>query len=235
MNNILQKSGLFDKTYLVGTADLRGLVDKKYRDFHYGISIGKRLDDKIIDSIYEGPTLEYYEYYNHINDELALKALEIKSALQKIEIDSIIIKPTVSTSTIESGDASKNLTFDLSHKMVATRSGLGWIGKTDLFISTRFGPRLRLVSILINKKPEKLSRPIEKSKCGNCSICVDKCPAHAASGELWDINKHRDTFFNAFKCREMCAKLARERLNVDKRICGICVSVCPVGAKNRVL
>ena len=42
---------------------------------------------------------------------------------------------------------------DISHKMVATRAGLGWIGKADLFISSRFGPRLRLVSILINKKP----------------------------------------------------------------------------------
>lgn len=118
MNNILQISGHFDKTYLIGTADLRGLIDKKYGDFNYGISIGKRLDDRIIDSICDGPTLEYYEYYNHINDELAFKALEVKAALQKNGVDSIIIKPTVSTSTIESGDASKNLTFDLSHKMV---------------------------------------------------------------------------------------------------------------------
>ena len=28
-----------------------------------------------------------------------------------------------------------NLRYDISHKMVATRAGLGWIGKTDLFVS----------------------------------------------------------------------------------------------------
>ena len=31
------------------------------------------------------------------------------------------------------------------------------------------------------------------------------------------------------KCREKCGELAKERLNVDERICGLCVSVCPKG------
>jgi len=232
MKSILQNKFLLDDTFLVGTADLNGLIDKKYANYQYGISIGKKLDDKIIDPIANGPTLDYYDYYNWINNELAEKALIIKKELQKINIDSIIIKPTVSTSSNEFKDYLKNLTVDISHKMIATRAGLGWIGKTDLFISTRFGPRLRLVSILIDKKPDIFFTPIDKSRCGKCKICVEKCPAQAATGELWNINVHRDTFFDAHKCREKCGQLARERLNVDKRICGICVSVCPIGKKN---
>jgi epoxyqueuosine reductase len=231
MQTVLRNNSLFDNTYIVGTADLRGLLDENYHDFQYGISVAKKLDDKIIDAIENGPTLEYFKYYNQINNELAEKALELKNELQKIGIDSVIVKPTVSTSSNEFKDYLKNLTVDISHKMVATRAGLGWIGKTDLFVSKQFGPRLRLVSLLINKKPEVEFNPINESRCGKCNICVEKCPAQAASGELWNVNVHRDVFFDAQKCREKCGQLARERLNVDKRICGICVSVCPVGKR----
>jgi epoxyqueuosine reductase len=232
LQQILLDKSLLDGTYLAGLADLRGLLDKKYGDYQYGISIGKRLDDNIIDSIQYGPTLEYYEYYRQINKELTEKALEIKKELVKIKVGSLIIKPTFSTASEEFRDYLENLTVDISHKMVATRAGLGWIGKTDLFVSKHFGPRLRLVSILINKRPADDFNPINESRCGKCNICVEKCPANAATGKLWNINVHRDSFFDAHKCREKCGQLARERLNVDIRICGICVSVCPFGQKN---
>ncbi|MBA7536102.1 Epoxyqueuosine reductase [subsurface metagenome] len=229
-NSILQNKLLPKETYIFGTADLNGLIDEKFGDYQYGISVGKRLDDKIIDSIANGPTIEYYEYYNQINKELAEKAKEIKNELRKINIDSIVIEPTVST---EFMDYLKTLTVDISHKMVATRTGLGWIGKTDLFISTRFGSRLRLVSILLNKNPDIDSIPIEESRCGKCNICVEKCPAQAANGELWNIKVHRDDFFDAYKCREKCGEIAKQRLNIDIRICGLCISVCPIGKKDK--
>jgi epoxyqueuosine reductase QueG len=212
---------------------LNGLVEKKFREYPYAISIAKRLDDAIINTINQGPTKEYFEHYNEINHELAQKANQIKKELKKIRIDSIAVKPTLSTESKTHKKYLQTLTVDISHKMVATRAGLGWIGKTDLFISPRFGPRLRLVSILINKKPDQIGVPIEKSRCGTCHICVEKCPAQAATGKLWNINIHRDQFFDAFRCREMCGYLAKQRLHTDQRICGICVSVCPVGMKSR--
>ena len=46
------------------------------------------------------------------------------------------------------------------------------------------------------------------------------------------LDVHRDSFFDAYKCREKCAELAKQKLNIDKRICGICVSVCPIGKKS---
>jgi len=228
IDSVLQNKLVPSDNYIYGTAVLSGLIDKKFGNFQFGLSIGKKLDDKIVDSIEFGPTLEYYEHYNQVNKELSDKAVEIKNELYKINIDSIVIDPTVSTEFI---DNTKTLTVDISHKMVATRAGLGWIGKADLFISSRFGPRLRLVSILINKKPYSDSIPIEKSRCGSCNICVDLCPAQAANGKLWNINVRRDDFFNANKCKEMCAELARQELNIDSRICGICVSVCPIGIR----
>lgn len=61
IQKILNNKTLLDDTFISGSADLNGMIDKKFGDFLYGVSIGKRLDDRIIDSISNGPTLEYYD------------------------------------------------------------------------------------------------------------------------------------------------------------------------------
>jgi epoxyqueuosine reductase len=225
LDRMLQPSG----DYVSGTADLAGLTGPKYTGFRYGISIGKRLDDGIIDTIRHGPTLEYYTLYRQVNEDLAALTEKIRVELHKINIDSVAIEPTFSAEESQMPRYLETLTVDLSHKMVATRAGLGWIGKTDLFISKKFGPRLRLVSLLLDKNPEKIGVPIGRSFCGICEICVQKCPAHAANGKPWNTHVHRDEFFDAHKCRAQCAEFGRERLGMDVRVCGICISVCPVG------
>ena len=120
--------------------------------------------------------------------------------------------------------------------MAATRAGLGWIGKTALMATEKFGPRVRFVSVLL-KEPlekngvpiEKSIVPVEKSMCDNCEICVGECPAGAGSGRLWDIHTNRDNFFDAFACKNKCRELSLKSLGRNATICGICVKVCPVG------
>jgi epoxyqueuosine reductase QueG len=158
-------------------------------------------------------------------------ASRLQNDLEILGVKSVIIEPTIPPERSNSVEYLITLTADVSHKMVATRAGLGWIGKTDLFVSKRFGPRLRLVSLLMDHPLKPAHIPITKSRCGTCTLCVDRCPAGAANGKLWDIRVRREEFFDAHKCRETCGKLARTRLNVDRRVCGICVSVCPIGKK----
>lgn len=235
IRNIVKKNLIPPENFIFGFADLIGLLDKKFDGFQYGISIGKKLDDRIIDDIKDGPTIEYYNHYNQVNSELADLTGKIHADLQEAGIDSMVIRPTISHGQ-EGYDEEylKTLTVEISHKMVATRAGLGWIGKSDLFISKAFGPRLRLVSILLRQNPGTDSKPVEKSRCGKCDICVVKCPANAANGKLWNVKIHRNEFFDAHKCREKCNELAKYKLNVDARICGLCVSICPFGTKNQV-
>jgi len=214
--------------FIFGFASLHGLLNKRFYGFNYGISIGKRLNNRIIDDLKDGPTLEYYDHYCQANKELTDLTVKIHDDLQKVGIESMILPPTISFKAKGYEKYLEKLTYDLSHKMVATRAGLGWIGKTDLFISEKFGPRLRLVSILLKDDPGIVSVPVDESRCGKCNTCVVKCPAKAANGESWNINIHRDEFFDAYKCREKCGELAKSRLGVEERICGLCVSVCPV-------
>ena len=231
IEEIIKSHLLPEELYIFGFADLTGLLDPKFDEYTSGISIGRKLDDVYVDPITDGPTMEYYCHYKEINILLEELASKISRELNRNSIESISIEPTVSTSDLDSKYAVL-LKTDLSHKMVATRAGLGWIGKTDLLVTKEFGPRLRMVSILTKARLEPELKPIDKSRCGICNICVDMCPARAANGKLWDISVKREDFFDPWKCRKQCAEFGRVRLGRDARVCGICVAVCPIGRKD---
>lgn len=214
--------------YTYGFADLTGLLHTKFKGFNYGISLGRKLDDAIVDNIAGGPTKEYYLHYRSINEELALLSGRISSELNEHNIETINVSPTVATEELDT-IYFNTLRTDLSHKMVATRAGLGWIGKTDLLITKKFGPRLRFTSILLKDHVIPESRPIDISRCGTCNICVEICPAKAANGRTWDITIAREQFYDAWKCRDQCAEFGKSRLSIDARVCGICVAACPIG------
>jgi len=213
--------------YVIGFADMGDLIKVHY-PYRYAVVIGKRLDDSIIVGIEEGPTMPYFELYQVTNDELNLITAQISRYLVQNGIPCVQIKATTQESDIPEGYA-KTLRMNFSHKMAATRAGLGWIGKTDLLVSEKFGPRIRLATVLTNHRFDNLGIPIAESRCGKCNICVEACPGQAASGKLWNINVDRDEFYDAFKCRDMCRKLSLTRLNKKISLCGICICVCPQG------
>ena len=76
--------------YIVGFADLNGMD----LPFRYGIVIGKRLDDNIIDAIDKGPTLECYDYYYTINSTLSALVHEIEKQLVDLGYECRVVKPS---------------------------------------------------------------------------------------------------------------------------------------------
>jgi epoxyqueuosine reductase len=227
INAIIQNSINKPDGYIVGFADINGLLTGS--SFQFGIVIGKQLDQNIIDSIANGPTLEYFEYYKAVNEKLSVLIHKIGDQLMEQGFACKIVEHSMNEIDVSGENYKLTLRAPVSHKMIGTRAGLGWIGKTDLFVSKKFGPRLRLVSLLTDYPLEISGSPIDKSRCGKCDVCVVNCPAHAATGKLWDVYTDRDAFFDAQKCRNKCKELTKARLNLDSATCGICVSVCPIG------
>lgn len=214
--------------YLVGFADMTGLLNEKYSGYNYAISLARHLDNEIIDSINKGPNRPYFNHYNEVNQELSEAVLKISSKLTEDGFDNIPISPTV-TDDLLTDNFHTTLRMAFSHKMAATRAGIGWIGKTDLLVTKEYGPRVRLASILLKKRITEPNAPIEESMCGDCDVCTINCPAQTATGDLWNIHTDRDTFYNAFTCMEKCRELSLNNLNEHISLCGICVSICPKG------
>ncbi len=220
-----------DGRHIWGLADLTGLLHERFAGYSYGISIGKKLDDAIIDSIVTGPTPEYWKLYQDTNVYLAGLAEDLAGKIAAAGVKSLAFTPT-SSRLDRSPDFARTLRHDFSHKMVGTRAGLGWIGKSDLFISLRFGPRLRLVSILVDCPLTPLQPPIDKSRCGKCVVCVEACPAGAINGKLWNTKIDRDEYYNAFRCRDKAREISLAATGQDEHeLCGICIAVCPEGRK----
>ncbi len=228
------RESLDPSLYRVGFADLGGLLPTAYQAYPRGISIMRRLEASIVDSAVDGPSRLYFDHYHQVNEELANICAGISEALRKEGFSALALSPTVSDSSIDKGDKEKafdaeTLSAPVSHKMLATRSGLGWIGKTDLLVSPDFGPRLRLASILTDAPLPVCQEPIEESRCGSCDICQRICPARAANGKSWKAGMRREEFFDAHKCKENCRMLSRVRLGETISLCGICVAACPRG------
>jgi epoxyqueuosine reductase len=204
---------------LVGYADLSE-IDRISRDgFPYGISIAVALDPRIISGIMVGPTIAYQAEYKITNALLEYLGLQAAHILKKNGYKAIVRLPTFE-------EDQSTLTAKLPHKTVATRAGLGWIGKSALLITKEYGPAVRLVTVLTDA-PVITGKPINESQCGRCQDCVVACPAKAHTGKNWQKGMAREDLYDAFKCRKTARSLSQEALGEQISICGICIAACP--------
>lgn len=123
-------------------------------------------------------------------------------------------------------DFGENNSFELPHKTIATRAGLGWIGKSALLTTIKYGSALRMSSVLTNA-PLTVGKPILKSKCGKCMECKDACFGGAISGKEWNYKLKRNEFYDDKKCEKYALKVSYENLGKADTVCGKCIFACP--------
>jgi epoxyqueuosine reductase QueG len=210
---------------LVGFADLSSLPAAVRGDMRSGISIAVALDVSIVNEISEGPTQRYYHEYTRVNEFLARLCARTVEHLTNCGYSARATNPTI---RIE-GSAMKTLATPLPHKTVATRAGLGWIGKSALLITREYGPAIRLGTVLTDA-PLETEYPVDHSYCGHCTECVDRCPATAITGENWQKGSERESIYDAHACCAMAKSLAGQK-DIPVTICGICINACPFTQK----
>ena len=115
-----------------------------------------------------------------------------------------------------------------SFKWGAVHAGLGWIGRNDVLITERYGPRVRLSAVLTDADLP-CAVPVTESRCPpDCRLCADACPCKALKGATWNIGIRRDELIDYHRCNRFRSaaipKLGR------KNACGRCLAVCPFGA-----
>lgn len=114
-----------------------------------------------------------------------------------------------------------------SFKYAAVNAGLGWIGKNDVVITEKYGPRIRLCAVLIDHKLP-FGEPITKSRCPDtCRKCVDICPHNALHDVKWDIDKFRSDIIDYKLCNQKRSLYIK--MHGRKNACGLCMAVCPFG------
>jgi epoxyqueuosine reductase len=215
------KEALFSRgASLVGFADLTQIPEDARDSMRSAVSIGVALNPSVVAEIGNGPTAKYYSEYRRVNALLWELAKHCANLITGCGYHAIPREPT--GVGIDTGTQSTVL----PHKTVATRAGLGWIGRCALLITREYGSAVRITTVLTDVRVQTAA-PINDSFCGDCVDCVESCPGRAASGKDWNVNSRRDSFFDAFACAKAARKQALTRIGIDDSICGICISVCP--------
>ncbi|MDR0897959.1 MAG: 4Fe-4S binding protein [Oscillospiraceae bacterium] len=204
---------------LVGFGDLTALPPNVRQNLPVGVCVAVKYPRDVVIGIYDMPPREYYEQYDAINDQLD----------DLVTTGELFLKEHGYSAIAQTRDfVAKNITHYTSllpHKTVATRAGLGWIGKSALLVTPEFGSALRISSILTDA-PLTVSVPYDLSLCGDCTACEDACPAKAIKGQLWDTSTPRDQIFDPAACRKDARRRA-QRFGMERMQCGKCMEICP--------
>ncbi len=215
----IKKAALGEGASLVGFADLTQIPANARCSLRFAVSIAVALDAAVIAEIGKGPTQNYYSEYKRVNMLLSELGQYTAALLRDCGYQAVSCAPT------NVGIDPKTDSTPLPHKTVATKAGLGWIGKCALLVTQGYGSAIRLTTVLTDARLET-GAPIVGSQCGDCEICVISCPGKAPSGRNWEASLHRDLFFNASACHKTAEDLAANA-GIQGTICGICISVCP--------
>lgn len=189
-------------------------------NFKYAVSVVVKLSDAVIDGITDAPTHVYFHHYRTVNTLIDNILLRTGMEIEKMGGNYIPVAASQSIS---------GYTGFFQHKTAARLAGLGGIGKSGLFISTKFGPRVRLGTLLTDLPlPEDM--PFQEDICGDCNVCVKLCPAMAISNTPFDLS-NPDTTLD----RQACSEYMKKHFQHIGRgvVCGICVKNCPKGKIKR--
>ena len=123
---------------LVGIGDLTAVPSS---DYPVGIAVAIPLPKHVIKDLQLAPTREYYKLYTTLNDKLNAIVTAGEKYLTGRGYQAYA--QTTDRITVDSDNRSP-----LPHKTVATRAGLGWIGKNCLLVTPQYGSAVRISSLL---------------------------------------------------------------------------------------
>ena len=79
---------------------------------------------------------------------------------------------------IDMSDDLQGMCGEVDHRRAAVEAGIGTYGLNNLLITKKYGPRIRLASVLTTA-PIAPNRPLKRKLCVECGHCAEACPANA--------------------------------------------------------
>ncbi len=201
---------------LVGFCDLTQSPVKEQPTLHYAVSIAVKISDSVLKTIDGGPSFVYFQQYRAANALLDQIAFLLSRKIEELGYSAL---PVAASQSLGKNNPYRGVT---SHKTAAVLSGLGFVGKSGLFLSTLYGSKIRLATVLTDL-PLQNELPVIENGCGDCALCQKACPAGAIFGQLPTTDGERN--FDP----EKCSRYMKEHFQDVGRgsVCGVCIKVCP--------
>ncbi|MBQ8323314.1 MAG: epoxyqueuosine reductase [Clostridia bacterium] len=182
----------------------------------HALSIGVKLSDAVLATIDNAPSFVYFQHYRTANALLDQIAFRLARRIEEYGFSAL---PIAASQSLGKENPYRGA---VPHKTVAVKAGLGFVGKSGLFLSEKYGGKVRLATVLTDL-PVESELPLLENGCGDCTACKNACPAGAIFGEKPTVDGERN--FDP----EKCSKYMKEHFQDIGRgsVCGICIKVCP--------
>ena len=181
----------------------------RFPQYGYAVSIVKALSRAVVATITDRPGMISFQNYRAVNARLDQLALD---AVSFIESKGAFALPVAASQSVP-GDKYSGV---FSHKTAAVLSGVGQVGRNNLLLHPRFGPCIRLATVLTDLPLVPSAPQVDAHVCSGCDICIKACPAGAL---------HGDGGYDAQKCSEYMKNFRDEGRGA---VCGLCMKACPL-------
>jgi len=163
-----------------------------------------------------------------LNRELERICMFIAFYLEDAGYESLFL-PATSDDELRKKGALKYTSYltGFSARHAAVLAGLGELGLSGLLLTPKYGPRVRLGTV-ITTAPLRADPLYKGSLClgeEKCGLCVKKCPNQAFLNETITFSMNG----KKTQIKQLDYVKCSERKKANEWSCGDCIRVCPVG------
>ena len=195
----------------VGFADVDGLASE-FTDLPNGISIVLKIPKRAMKYVEEEDYESYWSCFHSQIDKLTEISLKGEKYIKNLGYNAFAL-------TMDRNECDmKKLLSILPYKTIATKSGMGWIGRSALFVTPEYGSAVALGGILTDM-PLELGVPITDSQCDDCENCQNACPVDAINPQKWNDRLNREDIIDIETCREYIVDQYKNGLGCTKCMC----------------
>ncbi len=143
-------------------------------------------------------------------------------------------KPQPPISQPSAPDLSYRICIDsapILERSLAVRAGLGWVGKSSMFISPMHGSALFLCEVLLSLSIEP-DEPYTRDGCGSCTRCVNACPNQCIDPESRTIRADHCAAYLTIEHKGDFTPEQSKMVGTHLFGCDACLRACPWNKKN---
>ena len=184
----------------------------EFSNLNYGISLVLRLPKEAIEALLNDEFKKYWKIFHQQIDTLTEIALNTEKLIKDNGYDAFALTMQRNECDME------KLLSKLPYKTLATSSGLGWVGRSALFVCEEYGSAVALSAILTDM-PLKIAKPITDSYCDDCEECQKACPVDAINPTKWNARLNRSDIIDIDVCSQYVIDQFKSGLGCSKCLC----------------
>ncbi len=201
------------KNYLISEGVSKvGYTSVDVEDFpnmNNAIALVLKLPKKAIEALLNDEFKRYWNIFHEELKRLTEISLKAEQLIKDNGYDAFALTMNRNECDME------KLLSKIPYKTLATTSGLGWIGRSALFVCEEYGSAVVLLGILTDM-PLKSGKAITDSFCDDCEECQNACPVDAINPTKWNSRLGRSDIIDIEACSQYVIDQFKSGLGCSK-------------------